>query len=103
MYRKKHGGGLMQVALTIPERLEQDIARFAERGISPEYPARLRATAMAFKTVILERGLELGRRASATKGMEAEMSLGYASMRNLNTLLRPTLERSPDLLAQWEM
>jgi hypothetical protein len=102
MYRKKDDEGLLQAAQASAERLQQDIARFAERGIAPEFAERLREATVAFKAARTERALEVARRAAATKGMEQAMSLGYASMRILNTLLRPTLERSPELLAEWD-
>jgi hypothetical protein len=102
IYRKKDDLGLAEAALSSAKQLQEDIARFVERGISPEFPARMRATAELFRNVITERGLEMGRRVKATKGLEVEMSLGYASLRILNTLLRPTFERSPHLLAEWD-
>lgn len=93
--------GLIQLASAFAERAAQYKEMFVSRGLAPDFVERLKKSIEEFRSVLVTRGLEQARRASASVALLEGMSRGRDQVRLVDAMLAPRLASRPEQLAEW--
>lgn len=99
--RSKDAEGLLQAAGGIAERAAEHKERFTAKGLAPDFVERLRRATENYRSAIVARGLDQGRRSAASAGLIVELARGREVVRLIDDMLAPRLANQPELLAEW--
>ena len=93
--------GLIQLASAFAERAEQYKELFVARGLAPDFVERLKKAVEELRAILVARGQEQARRASASVALVEELSRGRDQVRLVDATLAPRLASRPEQLAEW--
>jgi len=93
--------GLIQAASSFVELSGKYRERFVEKGLANDFVERFEKVIDDFRQVLVTRGLEQARRASASVALVEELAPGRDQVRLVDAMLAPRLASSPEQLAEW--
>jgi hypothetical protein len=94
---------LLSAANGMANAAEADKAVFLEHGLRDDFVDQLKAATKALADALVTR-VETGRRrVKATAAVQEQVKRGARAVQVLNAILGPTLRRSPDLKAAWDI
>lgn len=92
---------LITAAVVMARKAELYAPALVEQGLPTDFVAQLTAVAGRLKESLDARGLARGSRASASRGLEAELALGRRLVTVLDVSMTRILREDPAKLAEW--
>lgn len=92
---------LITAATVMARKAEVYAPVLVEHGLPTDFLAQLTAVAVRLKASLDARGLARGSRASASRGLEAELALGRRLVTVLDVSMTRVLREDPAKLAEW--
>jgi hypothetical protein len=97
------GPPLTTTARDMANAAEKYTDMFVQEGLPSDFVTQLRTAADLLDQSVDARGKGQGQRAGATKGLMAETKRARAIIQLLDSLVRPKLGTSDDLLREWQV